>query len=151
MSHDNDNDDYNVHAHIASMKANTAILLCLLTLTALTVLAYNVRLGDLNLGVALLIASLKATLVMAFFMHLAFDKAFNIAFFVGSIIFMGIFFGYTANDTEHRGAIDNRYAMPVDPRTGEFAGGTPREVVEQGGYVVPLTPPAAPEGEGEHH
>ena len=46
------------------------VFLVLVALTALTVLIASVDLGPLNTPVALLIAAVKATLVVLFFMHL---------------------------------------------------------------------------------
>ena len=45
------------------------IILCLLALTAATVAAAYVNLGQFNIVVALAIATMKATLVVLFFMH----------------------------------------------------------------------------------
>jgi len=145
MSEHHDTDDYAVHPHISSVKQNTVVLLGLLGLTGLTVAAYNVRLGEANLIVALVIAAIKASLVMAFFMHLKYDRAFNIAVFIGSILFMGVFFGYTANDTEHRGQITVDNGTRVDPRTGAFANGTAMGIVDQGGEMLPLEASGEPE------
>ena len=151
MSEHHDNDDYHVHPHISSIKQNTAVLLALFAFTGLTVAAYNVRLGDANLVVALVIAALKATLVMTFFMHLRYDRAFNVLFFVGSLVFMGLFFGYTANDTQHRGQVTTGMGNHVDPRTGEFANGTPQGIVQQGGEAMPLEAPAEGQAEPAAH
>jgi len=145
MSEHHDTDDYDVHPHISSVKQNVAVLLALLGFTGLTVAAYNVRLGEANLMVALVIAALKATLVMAFFMHLKYDRAFNIAVFVGSLLFMGVFFGYTANDTEYRGQVVTGQGDRVDPRTGAFANGTAMGLVDQGGEMLPLEEGGEPE------
>ena len=49
------------------------VLLSLLTLTALTVWAAGIHLGGWNIRVALLIASVKASIVSLFFMHLRFE------------------------------------------------------------------------------
>jgi cytochrome c oxidase subunit 4 len=39
-------------------------------------------------------------LVMAFFMHLAFDKPFNVIVFLGSFVFVGIFVSFTLSDSQ---------------------------------------------------
>ena len=46
------------------------VFLALLALTAVTILVANVDLGPLNTPLALLIAAVKALLVLLFFMHL---------------------------------------------------------------------------------
>lgn len=66
-----------------------------------------VHLGPLNLAVAVVIAPLKATLVVMFFMHLKYDRTFNALIFVITLMFIGVFFAYTINDTGHRGQLDS--------------------------------------------
>ncbi len=55
--------------HISSLKMYIGIWLGLLAGTLLTVLAAGVDLGRFNAVVALTIATIKATLVVLFFMH----------------------------------------------------------------------------------
>lgn len=55
--------------HISSLKMYIGIWLGLLAGTLLTVLAASVDLGRFNAVVALTIATIKATLVVLFFMH----------------------------------------------------------------------------------
>ena len=145
-AHDHHDDDYYVHAHITPVKTYVGILGALLFLTFLTVLAYNIRLGELNLTVAVAIATVKATLVGAWFMHLKYEQRFNIVFFVGSLLFVSIFFLYTFNDTEHRGRQHSVLGAKVDPATGEYAQGTPPIITEAGGEFTPI-PNLGGEGE----
>ena len=49
------------------------VLTALLALTAITVYASQIDMGALNIWVALLIASTKASLVLMFFMHLRYE------------------------------------------------------------------------------
>lgn len=141
--HAHDEDAFDVHPHVSSTKSNVVILLILFALTGLTLAAYNVRLGDANLFVAILIASIKATFVGAFFMHLKYEKAFNTMFFVGSVLFMGVFFAYTYNDLGYRGRIDGRAGLQYDPHIG-FANGTAPGIVNERGEFAPL-----PQAEGD--
>lgn len=55
--------------HISSLKMYIGIWLALLAGTLLTVLAAGLDLGRFNAVVALTIATIKATLVVLFFMH----------------------------------------------------------------------------------
>jgi cytochrome c oxidase subunit 4 len=55
--------------HVSSLKMYIGIWLGLLAGTLLTVLAASVDLGRFNAVVALTIATIKATLVVLFFMH----------------------------------------------------------------------------------
>ncbi|MGH9630857.1 MAG: cytochrome C oxidase subunit IV family protein [Bryobacteraceae bacterium] len=69
------------------------ILVVLLILTVVTVLASQVQFGSgfLNVVVALVIATVKASLVALFFMHLLHDKPLNGIILVASFVFLGIF------------------------------------------------------------
>jgi cytochrome c oxidase subunit IV len=58
------------HTTSSSLKTYFIIWLALLAATALTTFAAGVDLGRFNAAVALTIASLKATLVALFFMHI---------------------------------------------------------------------------------
>jgi cytochrome c oxidase subunit IV len=55
--------------HISSVKLYVGIWLALLAGTALTVVAARIDLGPFNIVVALTIATIKAILVVLFFMH----------------------------------------------------------------------------------
>jgi len=148
MSNEHSEDKYNVHAHISSTGFNVAILLALLALTGLTVAAYNVRLGEWNLLVAVVIASVKVALVATYYMHLRHDRAFNVLFFSGSLLFVMTFIILTENDTKHRGELDPNWGSRRDPRTGQFAAGTALEIVAAGAEEQPL-PEAAEAAHGE--
>ena len=153
-------DDGGVHVHIHTTKFYAGILGALLVLTVLTVAASYVDIdgilalgrpvqgvGAWNLGLALLIGTMKASLVVLFFMHLKEDKRFNALFFVGSILFVGVFFAYTMNDTGTRGLTGDRYnGVHIDPDTGIRAPGgitgeITGEILEQG--LAPAVPDGA--------
>ncbi len=59
--------------HIASYSLNWTVLLGLLILTTLSVLAVEIHLGAFTVALALLIASVKVTIVMTYFMHLKYE------------------------------------------------------------------------------
>ncbi|NLY94971.1 MAG: hypothetical protein GXY23_13205 [Myxococcales bacterium] len=143
MSHHDHNDDYHVRPHISSTKQNLAVLFGLFILTGLTVGAYRIHLGDANLAVAVIIATVKASLVCYYFMHLKYEKAFNTLFFLGSLLFLLIFLGYTANDTEYRADVDPDWGARVDRRRGDPAAGTGAAFLE--GEFSPI--PTLQEGE----
>ncbi|MCZ7683117.1 MAG: cytochrome C oxidase subunit IV family protein [Sandaracinaceae bacterium] len=128
-----------VHVHVHSPKFYATILGVLLFLTVITVAASYVDIdgilalgaevqgvGAWNLTLAVLIATAKATFVILFFMHLKDDSRFNALVFVGSVLFVGVFFAYTMNDTAVRGTMDRYNGVRVDPDTGLHApGGIP--------------------------
>ncbi len=120
---------YDVHAHISPVGFYVFILGTLMILTLLTVGVSYIHLGRLNLVVAVVIASIKAALVVTFFMHLKYDNKFNALILVVTLLFIGVFFAYVMNDTEHRAEID----------------------LEQGGKILPATGAEAPGGFEHHH
>ena len=60
--------------HVTPVKVYVGIFLTLMVLTPITVLVAYVNLGQLNKVVALGIATLKATLVMLYFMHVKYSS-----------------------------------------------------------------------------
>ncbi|MBI4510430.1 MAG: cytochrome C oxidase subunit IV family protein [Deltaproteobacteria bacterium] len=90
-------------SHVLPTKAYLKTWLALVVLTAITVAVSYLSFGTFNLVIALLIATIKATVVGAVFMHLFFDHKFHSLIFASSIIFLGIFIGFTMSDTEARG------------------------------------------------
>ncbi len=119
-------DDGRVHAHIAPAKFYVGVFVALITLTAITVGVSYVDLGSANTVVALLVATLKATLVAAFFMHLTHDKLFNTIALVIAFVFLVLFVGMTYDDLGKRGQVDEANGTYVHPTTGEVApGGLP--------------------------
>jgi cytochrome c oxidase subunit 4 len=125
-AHDAHADDGKVHSHVASVKFYVGILAILVAFTLLTVGVASVHLGPLNLAVAIIIASAKATLVVMFFMHLKYDNKFNATIVICSLMFIGVFFAYTMNDTDTRGELDDAQGSMVLPSSGQQApGGLP--------------------------
>jgi cytochrome c oxidase subunit 4 len=116
-------DDGAVHAHVSSVPFYVAVFLGLLMLTGMTVGQSYVDLGKLNIVIVILIATMKASLVVTFFMHLRWDNKFNALIFVSTIFFIGVFFAYTLNDTDRRGDLDPDQNMKVWEKTGEKAPG----------------------------
>jgi cytochrome c oxidase subunit 4 len=124
MSHDaHGGDDFHVHAHVSSVKFYVGILAILIMFTLLTVAVASIHLGPLNLAVAIAIASAKATLVVMFFMHLKYDNKFNATIVICSLMFIGVFFAYTMNDTDTRAELDDAQGSQILPSTGQQAPG----------------------------
>ncbi len=74
--------------HIVPFSLYIKVLISLLALTALTVWAGNMDFGILNVVIALGIASIKAVLVLLFFMHLKYEnKMFLVIFLSGCFLF----------------------------------------------------------------
>jgi len=90
------------HVHPSSSRIYLIILGFLLVLTAITVGAAYVDFGSFNLIIAVLIATVKATLVAMFFMHLRHDPPINAIIFVSSLIFLGLFLLFPLIDMQSR-------------------------------------------------
>lgn len=120
--HDSHHDDGAVHVHVHPASLYYKIFAALIVFTLLTVAVAEVHLGEWNFFVAVFIATIKATLVATFFMHLKDDSRFNVLIFVGSLVFMGVFFVYTMNDTNHRGQF-SEYGTKVLTNNGAIAPG----------------------------
>jgi cytochrome c oxidase subunit 4 len=86
-------------AHVAPLKMLVAVFLALTALTVITVVASLFDFGEMNLIVALVIAVIKASLVVLFFMHLLWDRPFNAIVFIGCLIFVGLFISLALLDT----------------------------------------------------
>lgn len=80
------------------------VLTTLLILTAITVGASYINFGSsaVNVVVALTIASIKATLVALFFMHLLHDKPVNGIIAAAGFLFLGLFLMFTLIDFDTR-------------------------------------------------
>ena len=108
-------DDHSAHgddehiAHILPAKMLIAIFVALIALTFITVSVHNMHLGtDVGLIAAMVIASIKAALVMLVFMHLFWEKLFNVVVFVASFLFVLLFLALAIADrAEYQPQIDN--------------------------------------------
>ncbi|MGA2434287.1 MAG: cytochrome C oxidase subunit IV family protein [Bryobacteraceae bacterium] len=90
------------NAHVSSVKSYGLVLGALLTLTVVTVSAASVDLGSFNVVIALGIATIKASLVALFFMHLRHGRPMNGIIFVSGVIFLGIFLMFCLIDADTR-------------------------------------------------
>ncbi len=68
------------HPHIVEYKNHLMILLLLIGFTVLTVAITSVELGPYNTAAAMLIATVKAVIVLLYFMHLKFDQKIYLVF-----------------------------------------------------------------------
>jgi hypothetical protein len=90
--------------------------------------------GSANTIIAMIVATMKASLVAAFFMHLTHDKLFNTVCLLAAFLFLGIFFLFTYEDTSSRARVDEANGSEVLATNGEAApGGMPQVVVKKSG------------------
>lgn len=108
------------HSHGgAALYART--LIALLFLTVVTIAASYVDFGSGNVVIALLIATMKATLVALFFMHLRYEKKVNAVIACAGFLFLGIFLTFCFIDVGARRdpnplvPLPTSYAPPVGP------------------------------------
>jgi cytochrome c oxidase subunit 4 len=102
-------------AHVVSMRTLAGVLLALLVLTAVTVAAAYFDLGGFNLLAAIGIATVKASLVVLYFMHLRHDNPLYALILVTALLFLAIFLGAVLLDTiQYQPAIESyRQARPM--------------------------------------
>jgi cytochrome c oxidase subunit 4 len=86
-------------AHTMPVWMLVAVLGALMGLTVLTVSVTSFDLGsEGNLVVAMVIATIKAALVVTFFMHLLWDKKFHLILFLTAVLFVVLFLSMSITD-----------------------------------------------------
>jgi cytochrome c oxidase subunit 4 len=101
MNSDTESSTHTGGAH-GGPRTYTAVLFALMFLTVLTVAAASFNFGSANVVIALAIASVKATLVALFFMHLIWDKPVNAIIAIAGFLFLGIFLMFDFLDVTSR-------------------------------------------------
>ena len=84
--------------HVIPAKVFGIVLGALLVLTLLTVVFHNLHLGSLAAPVAFIIATTKALMVMAYFMHMKYDSVINKVIFGTAFFFVTLLFVLSAID-----------------------------------------------------
>lgn len=141
MSSDTESSTHTSDAH-GGPRLYTAVLFALLFLTILTVAAASFNFGSANVVIALAIASVKATLVALFFMHLIWDKPVNAIIAIAAFLFLGIFLMFDFLDVTSRNTYPPRNMPPMQNATPVPDTMNPLTTPAP----QPLTPaPAAPE------
>lgn len=79
-------------------RAYLFVWIALLVLTIITVSVSYHNYGIFNIVVAMLIATIKASLVCLYFMHLKYDNRLNQVVFASAFVFLAIFIGLTGSD-----------------------------------------------------
>ncbi|AMV34007.1 hypothetical protein VN12_17895 [Pirellula sp. SH-Sr6A] len=101
-----------------------AVFFALLGLTFLTVFQAQFDLGDLEIVFSLIIATIKAGLVIAFFMHLVWDKPLNAIAIFSSLIFVALFLGFTLMDSQQY-----HERLIMDPKNEILENSTPKSTL----------------------
>ena len=94
------------HVH-GGLKIYGTILAALMTLTVITVAASYVHFGSgmINVVIALGIATMKASLVALFFMHLRWDKPMNGIILLTGLAFLSVFLFFCFIDADTRDVV----------------------------------------------
>ena len=92
-------------AAVVSLNTYRAVFVALIALTAITVAVAFLNLGMLNNVVALGIATVKATLVLLYFMHVRGSSTLTKVAIAGGIAFFVILVVLTLSDTITRGLL----------------------------------------------
>ncbi len=113
-SHANGKEGYDF-AHPMPVPVLLAVFFALTILTIITVAQASFEVGSFEVLIVMIIATIKASLVGLFFMHLLHDKPFNIFLFVGSFAFVGLFVIFTLGDSQmtFKDKIPVQDAVPV--------------------------------------
>jgi len=88
--------------HIVSAKTFVSVWLALLALTAITVTVAGLHLGAFSTLAAIVIASVKAGLVLWFFMHLKYEKRLLKLLLLVPIVTLAVIIGMTFIDVWYR-------------------------------------------------
>lgn len=86
--------------HLVPISTLVGTAVALLVLTVITVAVRYIDLGEFNIHVAIGIAVIKAALVASYFMHLRWDRPFNLLVFIGCVLFVILMLAFSVMDTQ---------------------------------------------------
>ena len=142
--------------HVTPLSTYFLVFATLIILTVITVGVSYFDFGGANLFIALFVATIKGTVVAAWFMHLKGDERMNSLLLASAFVFLAIFIGLTAIDLLQRGQADPDEARRVYNLQQPFdeASNAPRKGVKVTGHgkphgAAPAAHGAAPAA-GEH-
>lgn len=98
------------------------IIIALMVLLVVTVVAAFLPLGFLNMPVAMAIASIKAALVILYFMHVKFSSRLTKVFVAGSFLWLAILFVMAFGDYYTRQWSPNSRGWDVNPVKATYDG-----------------------------
>ena len=138
-NHNDDGDHAHDEPHILPLSTYFGVWGALVVLTAFTVAVSRFDFGSANTIVAMIVATIKATLVALFFMHLLYDNKLNLVILVASFLFVAIFFTPTLIDLGTRGMLD-----PIKTRDGYKQMNLKPSTLPEPPVVEAVPAPAAP-------
>lgn len=84
--------------HVVPQKVYVLVFVTLLCLTLITVDVAFYNFGWLNIYIALMIATVKATVVVMYFMHVKYSSRLTWVFAIAGVFWMAILFTLTLSD-----------------------------------------------------
>ncbi len=98
MAHGQHANDAHSEHHIIPFGVYMKVFSALIALTVITVLAARVDFGAFGAAVAFGIATVKAVLVLAYFMHLKYDNMLNRVIIASGVFFLIVFYFFCIVD-----------------------------------------------------
>lgn len=102
------------HGHAVPAKVLLNVFFALVLMTILTVAATQFPTGSFEIWISMAIATLKASLVVAYFMHVRYDNPMYAMLFAAGLLFMALFVAFTMMDVAQYQS--DLYMMPVAPQ-----------------------------------
>jgi len=106
---DGEHGEHLKHHHIIPIPVYIGVLLVLLVGTVITVGAAQVDFGSMNTVIAILIATVKAAFVLAYFMHLKYDNMLNRVIFGSGFFFLMLLIAFSAADIFTRAQVTKAF------------------------------------------
>lgn len=91
-----------VDNHVLSYRNLLGILGILFILTVITILVSKIDLGWLNIWVALMVASVKSSFVLLYFMHLKYENRIFLITFIGTVFLVAVLIAFMFLDISFR-------------------------------------------------
>ena len=91
------------HPHVMSVRANLVVFAILMALLVITVAVAYLDLGPLGLVIAMLIAGIKAILIVLYFMHVRFGSRIQVVFAFAAFLWLALLILITICDYLTRG------------------------------------------------
>ncbi len=113
--------------HNVPMSTYVAIFIALMVLLVVTVVAAFLPLGAANMPVAMLIATVKAALVILYFMHVKFASRLTKVFVAASFVWHAIMFVMTFFDYWSRDWLSNSRGWNDSPVKSQYDAGVKRD------------------------
>jgi cytochrome c oxidase subunit 4 len=107
MAHSHDHSHGETQGHVVPVKTFAKILVALLVLTVITVAAAKVDMGKWNIAGAMIIASIKASLVILVFMHGKYENKIIWTYIVIPFVLLAIMIGGVFTDDPFRDKIQH--------------------------------------------